>query len=104
MTAATTAQEYRRVTDVTYLGYVHGTLAALRYMLPRDSGTIIQVSSALATNDGRYGHAGQSDDVGASWTGQGGWDGDRVHGQQRGQPGGEAHLKMYAPASERKGP
>jgi NAD(P)-dependent dehydrogenase (short-subunit alcohol dehydrogenase family) len=43
-----TAQEYRRVTEVTYLGYVHGTLAALRRMHPRDHGTIVQVSSALA--------------------------------------------------------
>jgi NAD(P)-dependent dehydrogenase (short-subunit alcohol dehydrogenase family) len=42
------AQEYRRVTEVTYLGYVHGTLAALHHMLPRDRGTILQVSSALA--------------------------------------------------------
>jgi NAD(P)-dependent dehydrogenase (short-subunit alcohol dehydrogenase family) len=42
------AAEYRRVTDVTYLGYVHGTLAALHHMLPRDRGTILQVSSALA--------------------------------------------------------
>src|SRR5690349_15711846 len=42
------AAEYRRVTEVTYLGYVHGTLAALRRMLPRDRGTIVQVSSALA--------------------------------------------------------
>lgn len=40
--------EYRRVTEVTYLGYVHGTLAALERMLPRDRGTIVQVSSALA--------------------------------------------------------
>ncbi len=40
--------DYRRVTEVTYLGYVHGTLAALRRMLPRDHGTIVQVSSALA--------------------------------------------------------
>jgi NAD(P)-dependent dehydrogenase (short-subunit alcohol dehydrogenase family) len=40
--------EYRRVTEVTYLGYVHGTLAALRYMLPRNAGTIVQVSSGLA--------------------------------------------------------
>jgi NAD(P)-dependent dehydrogenase (short-subunit alcohol dehydrogenase family) len=44
----TTAEEYRRVTEVTYLGYVHGTLAALRHMLPRDRGTIVQVGSALA--------------------------------------------------------
>jgi NAD(P)-dependent dehydrogenase (short-subunit alcohol dehydrogenase family) len=43
-----TAQEYRRVTEVTYLGYVHGTLAALHCMHSRDSGTIVQVSSALA--------------------------------------------------------
>ena len=40
--------EYRRVTEVTYLGMVYGTLAALRRMLPRDHGTIIQVGSALA--------------------------------------------------------
>lgn len=40
--------EFRRVTEVTYLGYVHGTLAALRRMLPRDRGTIVQVGSALA--------------------------------------------------------
>jgi hypothetical protein len=42
------ADEYRRVTEVTYLGTVHGTLAALRRMLPRDRGVIIQVGSALA--------------------------------------------------------
>ena len=42
------AEEYRRVTEVTYLGMVHGTLAALRYMRPRDRGVIIQVGSALA--------------------------------------------------------
>lgn len=46
--AQTTAEEYRRVTEVTYLGYVHGTLAALRRMHPRDEGTIIQIGSALA--------------------------------------------------------
>ncbi|HND02679.1 MAG TPA: SDR family NAD(P)-dependent oxidoreductase, partial [Nitrospira sp.] len=33
-----TAEEYQRVTDVTYLGYVYGTLAALRRMVPRDVG------------------------------------------------------------------
>ncbi|MCK9518766.1 MAG: SDR family oxidoreductase [Dehalococcoidia bacterium] len=44
----TTAEEFRRVTEVTYLGYVHGTLAALHRMLPRDEGVIIQVGSALA--------------------------------------------------------
>jgi len=42
------AAEYRRVTEVNYLGYVHGTLAALRRMLPRNRGRIIQVGSALA--------------------------------------------------------
>lgn len=41
-------EEYRRVTDVTYLGYVWGTLAALRRMKPRDRGVIVQVGSALA--------------------------------------------------------
>jgi NAD(P)-dependent dehydrogenase (short-subunit alcohol dehydrogenase family) len=43
-----TAAEYRRVTEVTYLGYVHGTLAALRRMQPRDRGCVVQVGSALA--------------------------------------------------------
>jgi NAD(P)-dependent dehydrogenase (short-subunit alcohol dehydrogenase family)/cytochrome c2 len=42
------AAEFRRVTEVTYLGYVHGTLSALKRMLPRDRGIIIQVGSALA--------------------------------------------------------
>lgn len=46
--ALMTAAEYRRVTEVTYLGYVYGTLAALRHMRPRDHGTIIQIGSALA--------------------------------------------------------
>ena len=41
-------EEARRVTEVTYLGYVYGTIAALRRMLPRDRGTIVQVGSALA--------------------------------------------------------
>ncbi len=41
-------EEYRRVTEVSYLGYVYGTMAALKYMKPRDSGTIVQVGSALA--------------------------------------------------------
>lgn len=43
-----TAGEYKRVTDVTYLGTVHGTQAALKRMRPRNRGTIIQVGSALA--------------------------------------------------------
>jgi len=41
-------EEYRRVTEVTYLGVVYGTLAALKRMLPRDRGVIVQVGSALA--------------------------------------------------------
>lgn len=40
--------EYKRVTEVTYLGVIHGTLAALRHMRPRDKGTIVQIGSALA--------------------------------------------------------
>jgi short-subunit dehydrogenase len=40
--------EFKRVTEVTYLGVVNGTLAALKRMLPRDHGVIIQVDSALA--------------------------------------------------------
>jgi short-subunit dehydrogenase len=43
-----TAEEFERVTKVTYLGYVYGTLAALKHMLPRDRGTIVHVGSALA--------------------------------------------------------
>src|SRR5205814_3931587 len=43
-----TAAEFKRVTEVTYLGFVYGTLAALRRMLSRDRGIIIQVGSALA--------------------------------------------------------
>jgi NADP-dependent 3-hydroxy acid dehydrogenase YdfG len=41
------AEEYRRVTEVNYLGFVHGTLAALKHMLPRDEGHVIQIGSAL---------------------------------------------------------
>src|SRR6266511_2290163 len=43
-----TPGEFRRVTEVTYLGCVYGTLAALKRMLPRDRGVIVQVGSALA--------------------------------------------------------
>ena len=43
-----TAEEFRRVTEVTYLGVVYGTLAALKRMLPRDRGVIVQVGSTLA--------------------------------------------------------
>jgi short-subunit dehydrogenase len=42
------AAEFRRVTEVTYLGFVHGTMAALRHMRRQDRGTIVQVGSALA--------------------------------------------------------
>jgi len=44
----TTPEELRRSTEVTYLGSVWGTMAALRRMLPRDRGAIVQVGSALA--------------------------------------------------------
>lgn len=40
--------DYKRVTDVLYLGFVHGTLSALKRMIPRDRGTIIQIGSALS--------------------------------------------------------
>src|ERR687885_2905641 len=40
--------DFRRVTEVTYLGYVHGTLAALKRMRPRNRGVIVQVGSALS--------------------------------------------------------
>ncbi len=43
-----TAEEFKRVTEVTYLGCVYGTLAALKRMLRRDRGTIVHVGSALA--------------------------------------------------------
>jgi NAD(P)-dependent dehydrogenase (short-subunit alcohol dehydrogenase family) len=43
-----TGKEIRRATEVTYLGAVHGTLAALKRMRPRDRGVIVQVGSALA--------------------------------------------------------
>ena len=43
-----TAAEFKRVTEVTYLGYVYTTLSALKRMLPRDRGTIVHVGSALA--------------------------------------------------------
>jgi short-subunit dehydrogenase len=40
--------EFKRATEVSYLGYVYGTRAALKRMMPRDHGTIVQVGSALA--------------------------------------------------------
>lgn len=44
----TDAADYKRVTEVLYLGFVHGTLSAVRRMIPRDRGTIIQIGSALS--------------------------------------------------------
>ena len=44
----TPAEEFRRATEVTYLGTVHGTLAALKRMRSRNRGSIVQVGSALA--------------------------------------------------------
>lgn len=44
----TTPDEFKRATEVTYLGAVYGTMAALKRMLPRDRGCIVQVGSALA--------------------------------------------------------
>ena len=41
------SDEYRRATEVSYLGFVHGTMVALQRMKPRDRGTIVQVGSAL---------------------------------------------------------
>ncbi|GAA1000724.1 SDR family oxidoreductase [Acrocarpospora macrocephala] len=43
-----TPAEFRRATEVTYLGFVNGTRAALKRMLPRDHGVVVQVGSALA--------------------------------------------------------
>jgi NAD(P)-dependent dehydrogenase (short-subunit alcohol dehydrogenase family) len=45
---AISPDDYRRVTEVTYLGQVFGTLTALRLMQPRDRGVIVQISSGLA--------------------------------------------------------
>ncbi|MEJ5946532.1 SDR family oxidoreductase [Pseudokineococcus basanitobsidens] len=44
----TTPEEYRRMTEVTYLGQVNGTRAALRHMRPRDAGVVVNVGSALS--------------------------------------------------------
>jgi NAD(P)-dependent dehydrogenase (short-subunit alcohol dehydrogenase family) len=46
--ASISYDEFRRVTDVTYLGAVYGTMEALRLMVPRDRGVIVQVGSALS--------------------------------------------------------
>ena len=43
-----TPEDYKRVTDVLYLGFVHGTLSALKRFLARDQGLIIQIGSALS--------------------------------------------------------
>ncbi|MFB8242315.1 SDR family NAD(P)-dependent oxidoreductase [Kitasatospora purpeofusca] len=47
-------EEFRRVTEVTYLGYVYATRAALKRMLPRNRGVIVQVGSAIAYRLDRY--------------------------------------------------
>jgi NADP-dependent 3-hydroxy acid dehydrogenase YdfG len=46
--ARMTCEEYARITNVTYLGYVYGTMAALKHMRPPGAGVIVQVGSALA--------------------------------------------------------
>ena len=46
--AETDPDEFRRVTEVCYLGFVHGTMAALKSMRARRRGRIIQIGSALA--------------------------------------------------------
>ncbi|MEX1826866.1 SDR family oxidoreductase [Luteibacter sp. CQ10] len=46
--SALSADDYRRVTEVTYLGFVHGTMAALRHLRRRGNGVVVQVGSALA--------------------------------------------------------
>ena len=46
--AEITAEEFTRATQVTYLGTVYGTMAALKRMVPRNRGTVVQVGSALA--------------------------------------------------------
>src|SRR5437762_8288471 len=46
--ASITPEEFRRVTEVTYLGAVYGTMEAFRLMKPRDRGVIVQVGSALS--------------------------------------------------------
>lgn len=46
--AEITPEEYKRVTEVTYLGQVYGAMSALKRMRPRNRGTIVNVSSALA--------------------------------------------------------
>jgi NAD(P)-dependent dehydrogenase (short-subunit alcohol dehydrogenase family) len=43
-----TSEEFHRATEVTYLGFVYGTMSALKRMVPRDHGTVVQVGSALA--------------------------------------------------------
>lgn len=47
--AETTPEEFRRVIDVTFLGYVYGTMSALRRMLPRDHGAGVTVTTPSET-------------------------------------------------------
>ena len=58
-----TDEEFRRVTDVTYMGCVNGTRVALEHMRPRDAGTIVNVCSAI----GFRGVPVQSAYSGAKW-------------------------------------
>lgn len=48
-------EEYKRVTEVTYLGVVYGTLAALKRMLPRNRGTIVPVGARLSQHPSAIG-------------------------------------------------
>ena len=63
--------EFRRVTEVAYLGYAHGTQTALKRMVPRDRGTVVQVGSALSehTQRGMQAHenGAQSILLGSRW-------------------------------------
>lgn len=43
-----TPEEYKRATEVTYLGVVHGTMAGLKRMVPRNKGAVVQIGSALS--------------------------------------------------------
>ncbi len=78
--AETTADEFRRVTEVTYLGAVHGFQTALRRMLPRDNGKIVQVGSAL----GRRGIPLQATYCGAKHAVQGFYESLRTELRHRG--------------------
>lgn len=76
----TSADEFRRVTEVTYLGAVHGFQSALKRMLPRDRGKIVQVGSAL----GRRGIPLQATYCGAKHAVQGFYESLRAELRHRG--------------------